>query len=319
MKKIIDLLSSLALFYLSAGLVLAASIAGGIFLQVPIFDSWVFRGILGLLAVNLMACTAKRWRTIANRPGIFLTHAAVLLIIAGGLVRAGLAQRGFVELEIGQGRDAYFSEDGRELPLPFTITLKDFRITYWEPDRHLLHAVRREDGLVVSRPSVLDVPVPFPPLDLSVTPLRYFPNFVLGPSGPASRDDAPDNPCLEVLVRQGGSTDRRFLFARHPDFHGARTGEVGLEYEFRPGRIRQFESKLALSEQGRTVLETDLRVNRPGAWKGWRFYQSGYDEKNLRVSVLQVSRDPSIYIVVPGFVLLLIGLAVTFLRETKRS
>jgi cytochrome c biogenesis protein ResB len=319
-KKIFDFISSLTFFFICAGLLLAASMVGGLWLQYPVFGSWPFLGVLGLLALNLAACTARRWKTIALKPGIFLTHLAVLVIFAGGGVHGFLGQRGFMALEIGQQQHTYVTEQDQEKPLPFDVQLQAFRLRYWEPDLHRLHALRRSDGRVVSRPVTLGQTAVLTELGLTVTAFRFYPNFVMAAAGPASRNDAPENPCLEVLVDDGKTITRQFLFALYPDVHQtqAKSG-VRLAYEFRPGRIKQFESELAFVEHGQEVAKRTLSVNRPGIWKGWTFYQSGYDQENLKVSILQVSQDPSQYLVISGFVLLLAGLGWTFLREPKRS
>lgn len=320
MKKLIDLVSSVTFFFISAGLLLVASVVGGLWLQYPVFASWPFQAALGLLALNLAACTAKRWQTIARKPGIFLTHLAVLVILASGLVHGLLGQRGFMALEIGQQQAAYVSDQDQERPLPFQVQLKAFRIQYWEPDQHWLYAQRRSDGRTVSRSVAVGQSATFPEFGLTVTPYRYYPNFVMNTAGPASRNDAPENPCLEVLVDDGKTLARQFLFARYPDVHQTQAkSEVLLAYEFRPGRIRQFESDLVFLEQGRVLAERTLRVNQPGTWQGWTFYQSGYDQENLKISILQVSRDPGQYAVIAGFALLLAGLGWTFLREPQRS
>lgn len=320
MKRIIDFISSITFFFLSASLVLAAGMVGGLWLRYPVFSSWPFKAALGLLALNLAACTARRWQTISLKPGIFLTHLAVLVILASGLVHGLAGQRGFLALETGQQQATYVTEQDQERPLPFQVKLKAFRVLTWEPDQHWLTARRRSDGRTAGRSVTLGQSAAFPELGLTVTPFRFYPNFVMGAAGPASRNDAPANPCLEALVDDGRAVSRQFLFAFYPDVHQTQAqSAVQLTYEFRPGRIRQFESDLAFLEQGRVVAERTIRVNQPGTWQGWTFYQSGYDQENLRLSVLQVSQDPGQYGVIAGFVLLLAGLGWTFLREPQRS
>jgi cytochrome c biogenesis protein ResB len=93
--------------------------------------------------------------------------------------------------------------------------------------------------------------------------------------------------------------------------------DIKLSYEYVPGRIKQFESDIVILENGKETASGTISVNNPFVWKGWKFFQSGYDERNLRLSVLQISTDPGKYVVEAGFFLLLAGLAWAFMRPRK--
>jgi cytochrome c biogenesis protein ResB len=65
-------------------------------------------------------------------------------------------------------------------------------------------------------------------------------------------------------------------------------------------------------------------VNRPLTFKGYTFYQSGYDPNDLSWTSLEVVRDPGVRLVYLGFILLIGGLFTVFylnpwltLREVK--
>lgn len=338
-----DRFASIRLFFFSAILLLLACVLGGVIPQgeplekyhemfghvlgswivrlglYGVFQSFWFSALLALSAVNLAACSVKRWKAISVRPGVFLSHLAVLMIFAGGIVRGLFSQHGYLPLEKGQSSRSFSLQSGQSAPLPFSVTLKDFRVHYWKSEEHRLHAIRTSDGLHEWAPAGVGRKVLFNPIGIEVKTVRFYPNFTLAASGPSTLNEARENPALEVMVRENGTKKREFLFAKFPDFrHGRETSSVKLVYEYVPGKVKQFESRLAVSVEGREVLEKSISVNSPLKVGGWRLYQSGYDPKNPNFSGMQVSKDPSVPLIYGGFSLLLTGLGWAFLTHKGR-
>jgi cytochrome c biogenesis protein len=54
---------------------------------------------------------------------------------------------------------------------------------------------------------------------ITLTALRYFPDFRMSQSGPYSASGYPSNPALEVEVASHGGVERGWLFLNHPDFN----------------------------------------------------------------------------------------------------
>jgi cytochrome c biogenesis protein len=89
------------------------------------YHSWWFRGVLALLAINVVACTVTRlpaiWRRKPRdrnsfaRIGTVLTHLSVLLILLGGLINALWGFTGYVEVREGEA----FAVSGS--PAPGTV------------------------------------------------------------------------------------------------------------------------------------------------------------------------------------------------------
>ena len=86
-----------------------------------IFGSRLFMALLGVLALNIVACTATHWpfsketatRTRMELAGFLLIHLAVLMVIAGGFISAGWRFDGRIVLIEGQswteGHDSYLA------------------------------------------------------------------------------------------------------------------------------------------------------------------------------------------------------------------
>lgn len=340
---ILSRLASLRLFFICLFLLLAACILGGVIPQresfekyqelfgtraavwimdlrlQDVFGSFWFIGLLGLTGINLLACSFQRWKALSKRTGVLIAHTAVLFIFAGGIVRALFSERGFLPLAVGTETQSMILEDGRPGPLPFSVGLKDFRIHYWEQEKHRIHAFRVADGLHEWVEASVGQKKLFNPIGIWVQSVRFYPNFAMGKEGPFSRDEARENPAILVQVESGGKSWREFLFAHFPDFHhNEKETPVRLIYEYLPGRIKQFESRLAITQAGREVLAGTIKVNSPLQFGGYRFYQSGYDPKNPAFSTIQVSKDPGVPLIYLGFGLLLFGLGWAFLSHPGR-
>jgi len=103
---------------------------------------------------------------------------------------------------------------------------------------------------------------PIPGSDQTLQVLQAFHDFVLDPASrqPQNRSDRPDNPAVEILVKDaaGNQVARTFLFAKFPDFAhgGGQALKVKLRYLFQgeshqPQAVAVGESaELWLLEQG---------------------------------------------------------------------
>ncbi|MDP6958113.1 MAG: cytochrome c biogenesis protein ResB, partial [Planctomycetota bacterium] len=81
------------------------------------YRSWWFNGLLGLLAVNLIACTVKRKPYQLWMWGFLKTHTGILLIIIGSMVSSMFKIYGDMPIAKGASLDYVQLEDQRELTL----------------------------------------------------------------------------------------------------------------------------------------------------------------------------------------------------------
>lgn len=88
--------------------------------------------------------------------------------------------------------------------------------------------------------------------------------------------------------------------------------------ENNPRQIREFRSRVAVIENdNRVALTKEIRVNHPLQYKGYAFYQSGYNPKYPDWTGLEVSRDPGLPLVYIGFFLLNAGVIILFYGRKK--
>ena len=311
-----------------------------------IFTSRGFVVLLCVFAASLLTCTARRFAAIRRVTGparlrvlgSFITHVSILLVLVGGVIRNRWGESGMLVLQEGQTSAEYMSRGGSNMPLPFAVRLLKFEIERYEqaampesskigtlavqwPDKGVEQSfpVELNRELIVAPPGNKQ---PENSCRLRIT--RYLPDFVVGSNSkePVSRSDEPNNPALQVTVAFGDHTTPEWVFARFPDFnaHGG-GGAQPLRFRFLPaaqsaasgGPVKAFKSSVQIVDNGAVALERVIEVNAPLAYKGYTFYQSGYNRHGAAwTSTLQVVRDPGVPLVLFSFVLMMIGLTIVF-------
>jgi len=314
-----------------------------------VFYAWWFIGLLCVLSVNVAACSMRRFAAIRRTTGhargraigLVLTHISILLILAGGVIRGVWGEKGY--LEFHEGETVAQFEDGNGMKsLPFALHLAKFEVeTYADPKESAvakegsdccssnnLLVAWPEKNLKASLPIKLDVQQAFG--DFRITVLKYIPDFVIDVKTKevSSRSDEPLNPAILVAVAGPNYQNHRWLFAKFPDFimhtgDHSTGGPSPLQMIYQnsaaaspkapiTGPIKQYNSTLKVIEDGKVVQEKTVYVNGPFAYKGYTFYQTGYNPEDLSYTSLQVVKDPGVPVVYAGFALMIVGLFIVF-------
>jgi cytochrome c-type biogenesis protein CcsB len=114
---------------LSAGTILE-SLRGAEAARAVYYAPWFF-ALQGLFAINIGCALVDRWPRNRWRIGFVITHASMLIILAGALMTALLKIEGRMPLWEGQESNLVFRSADGEVPpyeLPFKIRLKDFQM-----------------------------------------------------------------------------------------------------------------------------------------------------------------------------------------------
>jgi ABC-type transport system involved in cytochrome c biogenesis permease subunit len=90
-----------------------------------VYYSWWFLGLQGLLYLNVTLSLASLFPWTKGRTGYVVTHASLLLILAGALVTYFDKVEGTMHLWEGESA-ASIAQQGRAHQLPFTVHLDDF-------------------------------------------------------------------------------------------------------------------------------------------------------------------------------------------------
>jgi cytochrome c biogenesis protein len=89
--------------------------------------------------------------------------------------------------------------------------------------------------------------------------------------------------------------------------------------EFRDPVLKQTEAEVSILEDGKLVTQGLIRVNEPLTYRGVSFYQTAYgrDEAGNRSVGFQLSKDPGEWLVWPATILLVAGLLSAFLLPRR--
>ena len=96
------------------------------FVREHIYGAWWFSTLWAILTVASCACFFKQ--RLYKRFAVMLLHLSFVVILAGALVTHLFAHSGVVALRTGLPVMSYVDHEGNSQPLPFSLTLKEFRI-----------------------------------------------------------------------------------------------------------------------------------------------------------------------------------------------
>ncbi|HEY6112115.1 MAG TPA: cytochrome c biogenesis protein ResB [Chthoniobacterales bacterium] len=307
----------------------------------PVFPGGHLIG--AVLLVNLIAAHAKRFRWTWRKLGIHLTHAGLIIMLAGGLFTDLFAVESFVQLRRGDTKN--YSEDQRHVELAVVDTTgNDLDQVTAIPDTVLRH------NRLIDHWSL--------PFRIGVR--SFYPNSRLkmladagegaqpianqGPGAmiavqPALRATAADerdvpSAAIEILPRDGSSlgtwlvsdalgapqtfscAGRQWMIALRPARY-YKPYSVTLQ-KFTHERYagteipKNFASRVTLIDAERAVNRDVLvYMNHPLRYRGETFYQAGF-QKDDSATILQVVHNPSFIAPYVACVIVAAGLLVQF-------
>ncbi|OGR54249.1 MAG: hypothetical protein A3I11_07210 [Elusimicrobia bacterium RIFCSPLOWO2_02_FULL_39_32] len=292
-----------------------------------LFHSAWFIGLLVLLGLNTSACILMRIQEKKYKSlpwGALISHTAILVILAGGVTSALLAEKGVLELRVKEANCCVPSSasNGPTIHLPFQVRLADFNIDTYSSGQHFIQVKNLKEGWSES----LEVEPGkdyFLKKSVKLNVLRYEPDLRVEKDSASgewraySASSFPNNPALQVEVT-ASPTKRVWLFAKFPELshlsNGANSVEKHLDllYQYVPGKIKQFKSKIEILKESQLLVAAETSVNHPFKFGGYTFYQSGYNPEDPTYSSFQVVKDPGVPLIYAGFILLPLGLTISF-------
>jgi len=309
--------------------------------QIPIFPGGHLIG--AVLLVNLIAAHAKRFQWAWRKLGIHLTHAGLIVMLAGGLFTDLFAVESHMRLSTGDTKD--YSEDPRRME----FAIIDTSNPDYDQVTAIPEAVLRRGGTIENNKS----------LPFRIVVRHYYQNSRLqmpSEAGAARQPIANRGPGAQVLVepiaRSTGVNDRDVVTAAVEimapegslgtwlvsDALGApqtfSTGGRTWQLAMRPARYykaysvtlqkfthekypgteipKNFASTVTLIDPEQSVNRNVLiYMNHPLRYRGDTYYQAGF-EKDDRTSILQVVRNPSFLAPYVACIVVAAGLLVQF-------
>ncbi len=273
----------------------------------------------------------EKWRL--SRLGVYVVHASVLVLLIGALIGSLLGFDGFVNIPEGKSVDQIMlRKTQKTLPLGFAIRCDDFDVTFYETGapkeyRSKLSIIRNEKVLL-TRDIIVNRPLRFGGVNIFQASYGEVPGekHVAG-------DLASKKIRLNIVDRHTGKTITQELsmggtaalpegsgfflikeFKESADFRGQEIGEAFLGL---------------LMEKGKDPVEVLLPLRYPNfdKMRGGHHVFSLENIDDLLVSEnkepvyytgLQITRDPGVWVVYSGFILMLIGFGVTFFMSHQQ-
>jgi hypothetical protein len=308
--------------------------------KIPIFPGGHLIG--AVLLINLIAAHTKRFRWAMSKLGIHLTHAGLIIMLAGGLFTDLFAIESNMRLSNGDTKN--YSEDPRRVELAMIDTSNP----EYDQVTAIPEAVLRRAGTIEHKS-----------LPFRVVVRHYYQNSKLqmaSEAGAARQPIANKGPGAQVVVdplpRSTGMNDRDLVSAAVEIFAaegslgtwlvsdalgapqtfsgGGRTWQLAMRparyykpysvtlqkftHEKYPGTEipKNFASTVTLIDPERSVNRNVLiYMNHPLRYRGDTYYQAGF-ERDDRTTILQVVRNPSFIAPYVACIVVAAGLLVQF-------
>ncbi len=315
--------------------------ASGAF-RIPVFPGGHLIG--GVLLVNLIAAHIRRFRWKWNKLGIQLTHAGLIIMLAGGLLTDLLSVESYMRLSEGETKN--YSEDSQRMELAVTdetggefdqVTAipaerlaRGGEIVHDSlPFRLVVRSFWRNSKLqMIGRTGASSVPASTQGVGarISITSL---------PRATAMNQRDVMSAVVEIVPQDGSPSPGTWLVsdglaAEQRLSLGGRSWSIQLRptrylkpysltlvdftHERYPGTEipKNFSSKVAVVDPEKSVdREVLIYMNHPLRYRGDTFYQSGFEPDDSG-TVLQVVRNPGFLAPYVACVIVAAGLLIQF-------
>lgn len=314
------------------GAFIGAERASVFFNSPPLTAYWLF-----FMAFLLLGFAA--YPRLAKKPPLLMMHIGCILIFAGGLWGSGVGHqlqnkylgkdklfKGIMVIYEGESENRLLNKQDYETvekQLDFEIRLDDFHMDYYGqddqpeqgPSVHITAYTGGHWDIDAVAGNSLEIPGTG-----TVKVLRVFQRLriLIGKDGSTDAmedENGSDNQAVEVeIVKADGTSVKKFVYFKFPKFSENVEG-LALSCEFpvvNRGMVKDYFSDLVVVKDGKEVLKKTIEVNDPLHYGGYHFYQSSYDSKAGRYTVLSVTSDTGLYTVYAGYFLLCLGVILQF-------
>jgi len=264
-----------------------------------------------------------------SRLGVYAVHLSVLLMIFGGIIGSFFGFDGYVQIVEGEQKDAIIIGQNQKLKLPFAIRCDDFSVTFYEngspSEFKSILSLIKNDKVILTQPILVNHPLRYERINIfqssygSITPefkeempetvVLIFQNTQTFAEYPIKaklnqRVELPDNKGFFTIQNYQSS----FQFSGHTlgptvtllvESKSTKEGneQITQQMAMIPIQYPNFDRMRRGHFFIRVMNEMDFRL--PDTEK--RYYTG-----------LQITKDPGIWFVYTGFIIMLVGIFVTF-------
>lgn len=280
-----------------------------------VFSSFPMAAALALLMTNLTVSGVRRlWSLRAADLRFTMVHAGLLIAIGAALAGSAAMERIQVPLRIGEPPVTHGILRGEPVPLPFALSLVEFRREAFAPMLLLGSSAATPEGdwVLARGQELLAAGTRERMGGYTVEVLEFLPSAAVVDGVPRSFAQRGAGPAARVAVRDAsgnamgeGWLHSTTMFGEELFLRLSPTEMLLLD----PPRPRLFESTIRIHDGAGTREET-VRVNEPLTIGHWKLYQMGYDEEfgdASRLSVLEAIGDPAWPVVAFGAWMAILG------------
>jgi len=258
------------------------------------------------------AIFAEKWRW--TRLGVYVVHLSIIFLLVGALIGSFSGFDGYVNIAEGEAVNTIFIRNSQQAKkLDFTVRCDDFDVSYYDsgsPKEYISHLTVLESGAPVLQ-KVIEVNAP----------LRYKGiNFFQSSYGKLP----PENFVLDCKNRATGKTYKIDMKMGVPYDLPDEMGKLLItdyteSYKFRGQPIGEaFIGVLQSKEQNTTNIVLPIRFPSFDEMRKGKqiFTVADYEERYY--TGLQVTKDPGVWVVYTGFILMILGCIITFFMSHQK-
>jgi len=251
-----------------------------------------------------------RW----TRLGVYVVHSSVVLLLIGGLIGSILGFDGFVNIPEGESvRSIQLTNSNQKMPLGFEIRCDDFSVDFYDSGtpkefRSRL-TILKQGRAVVQKDIIVNDPLRYEGISFyqssygKMTPNEVILNFTSRATGKIYSQRAAIDAPIVIPENLGAFVLKKYT--QQANFRGQNIGEAFIGI---------------LTPPNSSPVEVMLPLRFP------RFDRMRKGEVAIAIADflpryytgLQVSRDPGVWVVYIGFILMIIGIYITFFMSHQQ-
>jgi cytochrome c biogenesis protein len=251
-----------------------------------------------------------RW----TRLGVYVVHFSVVLLLIGGLIGSIFGFEGFVNIAEGESAQSIQLRNSSEkLPLDFEVRCDDFNVAFYDtgaPKEYRSSlTILKQGKTVVQKDIIVNDPLQYEGIRFyqssygSLPPNEVILNFASIATGMIYSKKAAINTPTVIPEDLGTFVLQRYT--QQADFRGHNIGEAFIG---------------VLTPPNGSAVEITLPLKFPSfdKMRKGKVFIAVADFVPRYYTGLQVSRDPGVWVVYIGFILMIIGIYITFFMSHQQ-